>query len=69
MSNDETGGGPEPPADDPITAMLDRLDATEDLGAPDEAPAAAPALSRRDLDALVDQILDDELRRISERRE
>jgi hypothetical protein len=38
---------PEPPQDDPVTAMLDRLDSVEDFGAPDAPPPAAPARSRR----------------------
>jgi len=59
---------PDPPQDDPVTAMLDRLDSTEDFGAPDEAPPPAPARRRRDLDELVAQILDDELERLNERK-
>ena len=59
---------PEPPADDPVTAMLDRLDSGEDLGAPDEVPPPGPARSRRELDRLVDQILDEELKRLNERK-
>jgi hypothetical protein len=59
---------PEPSHDDPVTAMLDRLDSTKDFGAPDEAPPQAPARSRRDLDHLVDQVLDDELKRLNERK-
>lgn len=58
---------PEPP-EDPVTAMLDRLDSAEDLGAPDEAPPRNPARSRRDLDDLVDRILDEELKRLNERK-
>jgi hypothetical protein len=53
---------------DPVTAMLDRLDSVEGFGAPDEAPPPAPARSRRELDDLVDQILDDELQRLNERK-
>ncbi|MFL6234140.1 MAG: hypothetical protein ACJ76N_13480 [Thermoanaerobaculia bacterium] len=60
---------PEPPQDDdPVTAMLDRIDSTKDFGAPGEAPPPAPARSRRDLDELVDQILEDELKRLNERK-
>jgi hypothetical protein len=59
----------EPPQDDdPVTAMLDRLDSTENFGAPAEAPPPAPVRSRRELDNLVDQILEDELKRINERK-
>jgi hypothetical protein len=68
MRDDEIDDGTERSEDDPVTAMLDRLDSPEDLGAPDEAPPPTPALDRRDLDELVDQILDDELERISERK-
>jgi hypothetical protein len=59
---------PEPPPEDPVTAMLDRLDSVEGFGAPEEAPPPSPALKRRELDHLVDQILDDELKRLSERK-
>jgi hypothetical protein len=59
---------PEPPPEDPVTAMLDRLDSVEGFGAPDEAPPPSPALKRQELDRLVDQILDDELKRLSERK-
>ena len=59
---------PEPPPDDPVTTMLDRLDSGDDLGAPDEVPAPGPARSRRELDRLVDQILDEELKRLNERK-
>jgi len=59
---------PEPPQDDPVTTMLDRIDSTEGFGAPDEAPTPVPPRSRRDLDELVDQILDDELKRLNERK-
>jgi hypothetical protein len=59
---------PEPPPEDPVTAMLDRLDSVEDFGAPDEAPPPSPALNRRELDRLVDQVLDDELKRLNERK-
>jgi hypothetical protein len=68
MRDDEIDDGPELPANDPVSAMLERLDSTEDFGAPEESQPPAPALNRRDLDELVDQILDDELQRISERR-
>ena len=59
---------PEAPQDDPVTTLLDRIDSTEGFGAPDEEPPATPARSRRDLDDLVDQILDDELKRLNERK-
>jgi hypothetical protein len=58
----------EPPPEDPVTAMLDRLDSAEGFGAPDEAPPPDPARSRRELDRLVDQILDEELKRLNERK-
>jgi hypothetical protein len=56
------------PADDPVTTMLDRLDSGEDLGTPDEVPPPGPARSRPELDRLVDQILDEELKRLNERK-
>lgn len=69
MTDEEIDGqDPEEPQDDPVTTMLDRLDSTEGFGAPDEAPPPAPARSRRDLDELVDQILEDELKRLNERK-
>jgi hypothetical protein len=69
MRNDELEDqDPEPPADDPVTAMLDRLDSGEDLGTPDEVPPPGPPRSRRELDRLVDQVLDEELQRLNERK-
>jgi len=61
--NDENGEGF--PADDP-TAMLERLDAgIEDLGAPDEQPPSGAPLSRREIEDLVEQVLTEELARLS----
>jgi hypothetical protein len=54
--------------DDPVSAMLDRLDSVKDFGAPEEAPPPAPARSRRELDRLVDEILDEELKRLNGRK-
>ncbi|HEY2290938.1 MAG TPA: hypothetical protein VGM86_09585 [Thermoanaerobaculia bacterium] len=68
MRDDEIEDQDREPADDPVTTMLDRLDSGEDLGAPDEAPPLSPARSRRELDRLVDQILDEELKRLNERK-
>jgi hypothetical protein len=48
--------------------MLERLESAEDFGAPDEAPPSNPALSRREVDDLVDQILDEELDRLNGRK-
>ena len=53
------------PPDDPTTAMLDRLDSDEDFGVPDEPPPASPAMSRREIDKLIDQVLDNELGRLN----
>ena len=64
MRNDDE----ELPTEDPITAMLDRLDSTEDFGVPDETPPPTPALNRRELDDLVEQIVDEELQRINGRK-
>jgi hypothetical protein len=68
MRDDEIEDQDPEPAEDPVTAMLDRLDSTEGFGAPDEAPAPNPSRSRRDLDNLVDRILEDELKRLNERK-
>jgi hypothetical protein len=59
---------PELPPEDPITAMLEGLDTLEGIGAPGEGPPTAPALDPREIDALVDQILDEELKRLSGRK-
>jgi hypothetical protein len=59
---------PELPPEDPITAMLEGLDTLEGIGAPGETPPAASALSRREIDDLVDEVLDDELKRLSARK-
>ncbi len=63
MRNDDE----ELPAD-PISTMLDRLDSTEEFGVPDETPPPTPALNRRELDVLVEQIVDEELQRINGRK-
>ncbi len=69
MADEETDEQePKPPQDDPVTAMLERIDSVVDFGAPDEAPPTAPDRSRRELDRLVDEILDEELKRLSERK-
>jgi len=61
--NDEDAEGF--PPDDP-TAMLERLDAgLEDLGAPDEQPPSGAPLSKREIDELVEQVLTEELARLS----
>lgn len=65
MRNDDLDNLEFPP-DDPTTAMLDKLDADEEFGAPDEPPPVAPPLSRRDIDALVDEVLDSELKKLSD---
>jgi hypothetical protein len=59
---------PELPPENPITAMLEGLDSLEGIGAPGETPPPAAALSRRQIDDLVDEVLDDELKRLSARR-
>jgi hypothetical protein len=59
---------PELPPEDPITAMLEGLDTLEGIGAPGEGLPPAPAMERREIDALVDEVLDDELKRLSERK-
>jgi hypothetical protein len=59
---------PELPPEDPITAMLEGLDTLEGIGAPGEGPPMAPALDRWEIDALVDQVLDEELKRLNGRK-
>ncbi|HEY3569337.1 MAG TPA: hypothetical protein VGP73_15510 [Thermoanaerobaculia bacterium] len=59
---------PEPPPEDPVSAMLDRLDSVEGFGAPEEEPPPGPAPDRREMELLVDQILDQELQRLNERK-
>ena len=54
--------------DDPATALLERIDSVEGFGAPEETPPPTPERSRRELDRLVDEILDEELKRLSERQ-
>jgi hypothetical protein len=68
MRDDEIDDTLELPPDDPTTAMLERLESDEDFGAPDEAPPPRPALGRREVDDLVDQILDEELNRLNGRK-
>ncbi|HEY0514230.1 MAG TPA: hypothetical protein VGH73_20165 [Thermoanaerobaculia bacterium] len=53
------------PPDDPRNAKLDQLETDEDFGAPDEPPPVAPALSRREIDDLVEKALDEELKRLN----
>jgi hypothetical protein len=66
MRDDEIDDAPERPEEEDLaTTLLDRLDSDEELGAPDEPPPAAPSLSRREVDALVDRVLDEELKRVS----
>jgi hypothetical protein len=65
MRDDEIDGAPEMPEDDPAATLLDRLDSDEELGAPDEPPPAAPSLSRREVDTLIDRVLGEELKRVS----
>ena len=64
MRNDDLDDLEFPP-DDPTAAMLDKLDADEEFGAPDEPPPAPPAMSRREIDSLVDDVLDGELGKLS----
>lgn len=52
------------PPDD-ATSFLDRLDSDlDDLGAGDHPPAG-PALSRKEIDDLVEQVLDEEAARLN----
>jgi hypothetical protein len=65
---DEMEEPPELPPENAITAMLEGLDFLEGHGDPGETPPVVPALNSREIDALVDQVLDDELRRLSGRK-
>jgi len=56
------------PPEDPITAMLEGLDTLEGTGDPGEGPSPAPGLNHREIDDLVNEILDDELNRLSGRK-
>ncbi len=69
MTHDEIDDEvPELPPEDPITAMLEGLDTLDGIGAPGETPPPVPALNRREIDDLVDQVLDEELKRLNGRR-
>jgi hypothetical protein len=45
--------------------VLDPLDSEEDFGVPDEPAHDPPPLSRREIDRLVDRVLDEELKQLS----
>jgi hypothetical protein len=66
MRDDEIDDARQPP-DHPITAMLERLDSDEGLDAGDEEEAPS-AIDRREVDALVDLIVGEELDRLNERK-
>lgn len=65
MRNDELDNLEFPP-DDATTAMLDKLDADEEFGAPDEPLPVAPPVSRREIDVLIDEVLDSELKKLND---
>jgi hypothetical protein len=55
------------PSDHPVTAMLERLDSDDedfDAGADDPIPT----IGRREVDALVDMIVEEELKRLNGRK-
>jgi hypothetical protein len=54
------------PSDHPVTAMLERLDSEEEFDAGDDDPL--PAIGRREVDALVDMIVEEELKRLHGRK-
>jgi hypothetical protein len=64
MRDDEIDDAQQP--DHPVTAMLERLDSEDDFDAGDEGEP--PAISRREVDALVDLIVDEELKRLDKRK-
>jgi hypothetical protein len=51
---------------DPETALLERLDSDPEFGAPDEPLPVSSPLSRRQVDELVERVLDEELQRLEE---
>jgi hypothetical protein len=65
MRDDEIDDAQQPP-DHPITALLERLDSEEDFDAGGEDPP--PAIGRREADALVDLIVEEELKRLNGRK-
>jgi hypothetical protein len=55
------------PSDHPVTAMLERLDSEdEDFDAAGGDPI--PTIGRREVDALVDMIVEEELKRLNGRK-
>ena len=56
---------PDDPAEAAATVILDQLDSEEDFGAPEETAHDPAPLSRREIDRLVERILDEELKRLS----
>jgi len=68
MRDDELDGSLDDIPPDDSTSFLDRLDAEadfEDVTAPDEQPLSPAPLSRQEVDDLVDQVLTEELARLS----
>jgi hypothetical protein len=65
MRDDETDEARQPP-DHPVTALLERLESDEDLDDGDEDDLLA--IDRREVDALVDLIVGEELDRLNERK-
>ncbi len=66
MRDDEIDDAHQPP-DHPVTAMLERLDSDEGFDDGEEVDQL-PAISRREVDALVDLIVDEELKRLDGRK-
>jgi hypothetical protein len=66
MRDDEIDDGRQTP-DHPVTAMLERLDSGEGFEAGDEEEPP-PAIGRREVDALVDLIVEEELKRLKGRK-
>jgi hypothetical protein len=65
MRNEEIDEFPDLPGDDPAS-VLDEIGAGEDSGIIPELPPAGPPLSRREIDEIVDRVLNDELKRLSD---
>ena len=64
MRDDETDDARQPP-DHPVTALLERLETDDFLEDDEEAP---DPIDRREVDALVDLIVGEELDRLNERK-
>ncbi|MFL6193994.1 MAG: hypothetical protein ACJ75H_07475 [Thermoanaerobaculia bacterium] len=65
MRDEEIEEFPDLPVDD-ATSVLDEIGAGEDSAVIPELPPTGPPLSRREIDDLVDRVLNDELKRLND---